>query len=157
MGAATASISASRARLVASSANEACTPALGQLGDAGLVQAERPGDHRVLGVQRGAEHRRVLGVIVTGMPAAGSGCRTRRSSPPTCGWSSCAQPARHLAGHRRGVHRTRRVVFCAAELHDAAGTLMATSRCTQVVLPATGAAGRYGPNEGGGPPRDARG
>lgn len=31
------------------------------------------------------------------------------------------------------VHRTRRVVFCAAELVDAEGTLLAASRCTQVV------------------------
>ena len=30
------------------------------------------------------------------------------------------------------VRRTRRVVFCAAELRDAEGTLLATSRCTQV-------------------------
>lgn len=33
------------------------------------------------------------------------------------------------------VRRTRRVVFCAAELVDTAGELLATSRCTQVVLP----------------------
>lgn len=44
------------------------------------------------------------------------------------------------------VRRTRRVVFCAAELYDATGQLMATSRCTQVVLPADGVAGRYDPN-----------
>lgn len=56
------------------------------------------------------------------------------------------------------VRRTRRVVFCAAELVDAGGQLLATSRCTQVVLPAEGPAGRYGPPEDdGGPPRDARG
>ncbi|HWH31908.1 MAG TPA: PaaI family thioesterase, partial [Egibacteraceae bacterium] len=41
------------------------------------------------------------------------------------------------------VRRTRRVVFCAAELYDAGGQLLATSRCTQVVLPADGTAGRY--------------
>lgn len=56
------------------------------------------------------------------------------------------------------VRRTRRVVFCAAELHDPDGALLATSRCTQVVLPASGRAGRYGPPEAdGGPPRDGRG
>ncbi len=56
------------------------------------------------------------------------------------------------------VRRTRRVVFCAGELYDDAGQLLATSRCTQVVLPADGRAGRYGPPEAdGGPPRDARG
>lgn len=38
--------------------------------------------------------------------------------------------------HTRGtvVRRTRKVVFCAAELFDANETLLATSRCTQVVL-----------------------
>lgn len=59
------------------------------------------------------------------------------------------------------VRRTRRVVFCSAELFDADGTLLATSRCTQVVLPADGPAGRSVPgstNRGqSGPPRDARG
>jgi uncharacterized protein (TIGR00369 family) len=34
------------------------------------------------------------------------------------------------------IRRSRRVVFCAAELHDPAGVLLATSRCTQVVLAA---------------------
>ncbi|HVB26961.1 MAG TPA: PaaI family thioesterase [Mycobacteriales bacterium] len=52
------------------------------------------------------------------------------------------------------VRRTRRVVFCAAELHDAAGQLLATARCTQVVLPADGGAGRH---ENGPPLDDARG
>jgi uncharacterized protein (TIGR00369 family) len=32
------------------------------------------------------------------------------------------------------VHITRRVAFCAGELHDADGKLLATSRCTQVIL-----------------------
>lgn len=41
------------------------------------------------------------------------------------------------------VRRTRRVVFCAAQLFDAAGVVVATARCTQVVLPADGQAGRY--------------
>jgi uncharacterized protein (TIGR00369 family) len=43
------------------------------------------------------------------------------------------------------VRRTRRVVFCAAELLDADGLLLATSRCTQVVLPVDGPAGRPPP------------
>ncbi|HEY2791904.1 MAG TPA: PaaI family thioesterase [Micromonosporaceae bacterium] len=34
------------------------------------------------------------------------------------------------------VRRTSRVVFCAAELFDADGTMLAGSRCTQVLLPA---------------------
>lgn len=58
------------------------------------------------------------------------------------------------------VRRTRRVVFCAAELHadTVDGTLLASSRCTQVVLPAGGRAGRYeSPSEDGSPPDDARG
>ena len=56
------------------------------------------------------------------------------------------------------VRRTRRVVFCEAQLHDADGQLLAASRCTQVVLPATGRAGRYDePAKDGSPPEDARG
>jgi uncharacterized protein (TIGR00369 family) len=65
------------------------------------------------------------------------------------------------------VRRTRRVVFCSAELFDADGTLLATSRCTQVVLPASGPAGRSIPSNArdgaggtdgvGDPPQDARG
>lgn len=58
------------------------------------------------------------------------------------------------------VRRTRRVVFCGAELYEGevGGPLLATSRCTQVVLPATGRAGRYErPNPSGEPPKDARG
>lgn len=42
------------------------------------------------------------------------------------------------------VRRTRRVIFCAAELCDADGDVLAASRCTQVVLPNDGPAGRYG-------------
>lgn len=34
------------------------------------------------------------------------------------------------------VRAARRVVFCAGELHDPQGVLLATSRCTQVLLPA---------------------
>jgi uncharacterized protein (TIGR00369 family) len=41
------------------------------------------------------------------------------------------------------VRRTRRVVFCAATLYDTAGVELAASRCTQVVMPAAGPAGRY--------------
>jgi uncharacterized protein (TIGR00369 family) len=56
------------------------------------------------------------------------------------------------------VRRTRRVVFCAGELRDAGGQVLATSRCTQVVLPAAGRAGRYEQySESGEPPADARG
>jgi uncharacterized protein (TIGR00369 family) len=35
------------------------------------------------------------------------------------------------------IRRSRRVVFCAAELFDADGNTTAASRCTQVVLPAS--------------------
>jgi hypothetical protein len=50
------------------------------------------------------------------------------------------------------------VVFCEAQLFDADQVLLAASRCTQVVLPADGIAGRYDePAADGAPPRDARG
>jgi uncharacterized protein (TIGR00369 family) len=68
-----------------------------------------------------------------------------------------------LSAHGWVVRRTRRVVFCAAELHrgESTGELLATSRCTQVVLPATGRAGRYdsagAEGDDGAPPQDARG
>ena len=39
-----------------------------------------------------------------------------------------------LRAHGRIVHRTKRTIFCAAELHDADGTHLASARCTQVVL-----------------------
>jgi uncharacterized protein (TIGR00369 family) len=56
------------------------------------------------------------------------------------------------------VRRTRRIVFCAAEMCDSAGMMLATSRCTQVVLPDTGSFGRHrAPDRGGAPPEDARG
>jgi uncharacterized protein (TIGR00369 family) len=35
----------------------------------------------------------------------------------------------------RVVRKTRRVVFCSAELHDAEGLHLASARCTQVVRP----------------------
>jgi uncharacterized protein (TIGR00369 family) len=41
------------------------------------------------------------------------------------------------------VRRTRRVVFCSAQLYDSDGVVLAASRCTQVVMPADGRAGRY--------------
>ena len=40
--------------------------------------------------------------------------------------------------------RTKRVAFCSAQLLDGDGRVLAASRCTQVVLPADGPAGRYG-------------
>ena len=56
------------------------------------------------------------------------------------------------------VRRTRRVVFCAAEMYDADGALLAMSRCTQVVLPNAGPFGRHGAaDSSGAPPEDARG
>lgn len=56
------------------------------------------------------------------------------------------------------IRRTRRVVFCAAEMHDADDHLLATSRCTQVVLPNEGPFGRmHTADEAGAPPEDARG
>jgi uncharacterized protein (TIGR00369 family) len=47
------------------------------------------------------------------------------------------------------VRRTRRVVFCSAQLYDTDGVVLAASRCTQVVLPADGRAGRYVGEPGG--------
>jgi len=38
-----------------------------------------------------------------------------------------------LRAEGRVVQRSRRVVFCAAELHDPDGTLLAAARCTQIV------------------------
>ena len=48
------------------------------------------------------------------------------------------RPARvgHLVATGTVVRASSRAVFCAAELHDEAGTLLAASRCTQIVLPA---------------------
>jgi uncharacterized protein (TIGR00369 family) len=67
-----------------------------------------------------------------------------------------------LSAHGWVVRRTRRVVFCAAELHrgETRGEVLAASRCTQVVLPADGRAGRYqqpSSTDDGAPPDDARG
>jgi uncharacterized protein (TIGR00369 family) len=50
------------------------------------------------------------------------------------------------------VRRTRRVVFCGAEMSDAAGQQLATSRCTQVVLPARGQTRIIGTPEDAVPP-----
>jgi uncharacterized protein (TIGR00369 family) len=47
------------------------------------------------------------------------------------------------------VKRTSRLVFCSAELFDAEDRLLASSRCTQTVLPAQGAAGRPDPTRRG--------
>lgn len=56
------------------------------------------------------------------------------------------------------VRPTRRAVFCAAEMHDGGGTLLATSRCTQIVLPNEGPFGRYvAADTSGAPLDDARG
>jgi uncharacterized protein (TIGR00369 family) len=38
-----------------------------------------------------------------------------------------------LRAEGKVVHRTKRVVFCAAELYDAAGEHLAGARCTQVL------------------------
>lgn len=54
---------------------------------------------------------------------------------------SCRPGVLHAVGEV--VRRTRRVVFCSAQLFDATGVVLAASRCTQVVLPADGHAGRY--------------
>ena len=35
------------------------------------------------------------------------------------------------------IRRARRVVFCAADLFDDKGVMLATARCTQIVLPAS--------------------
>ena len=39
-----------------------------------------------------------------------------------------------LRAEGRVVHRSKRIVFCAAELADADGTAIASGRCTQVVF-----------------------
>ena len=52
------------------------------------------------------------------------------------------------------IKRTTRLAFCAAELFDADDRLLASSRCTQTVLPATGLGGRVDPTIRG---FDARG
>lgn len=38
-----------------------------------------------------------------------------------------------LRAEARVVHRGRRAVYCAADLYDAQGTLLASARCTQIV------------------------
>lgn len=45
------------------------------------------------------------------------------------------------------VRRTRRVVFCAADLLDADGTVLATARATQVVLPGDRSGRSWPPGE----------
>ncbi|MFL5919356.1 MAG: PaaI family thioesterase [Gaiellaceae bacterium] len=39
-----------------------------------------------------------------------------------------------LRAKGRVVHRTKRTVFCAADLHDVEGNHLASARCTQVLL-----------------------
>ena len=53
-----------------------------------------------------------------------------------------------LRGDGRVVSRTKRAVFCSAELFDEEGTLLAAARCTQIILPARGRAGRRFRREG---------
>jgi len=56
------------------------------------------------------------------------------------------------------VRRTRRVVFCSAEMFDVDTRLLAVGRCTQLVLPNEGPFGRHLPADAlGAPPKDARG
>lgn len=63
-----------------------------------------------------------------------------------------------LSATGRVVRRTRRVVFCSADMCGPDGVVLASSRCTQIVLPNQGAFGRYSVSDpGGGPPQDARG
>jgi uncharacterized protein (TIGR00369 family) len=38
-----------------------------------------------------------------------------------------------LRAEGRVVHRTKRIVFCAADIHDGDGTHLASGRCTQVL------------------------
>lgn len=52
-----------------------------------------------------------------------------------------ARPGR-LVATGTVVRRTRPVVFCAAELHDGSGRLLAAGRCTQVIMQGDGTAGR---------------
>jgi uncharacterized protein (TIGR00369 family) len=59
-----------------------------------------------------------------------------------------------LRGDGRVVSRNKRAVFCAAELFDEEGRLLAASRCTQIILPARGRAGRPGRGEGNESQRD---
>ena len=56
------------------------------------------------------------------------------------------------------VRRTRRVVFCSAEMYDSDGRALASARCTQLVLPNEGPFSRHLPADAtGAPPEDARG
>lgn len=47
-----------------------------------------------------------------------------------------------LRAEGRVVSRTKRAVFCAADLYDEDGRHTASARCTQVILPSEGPAGR---------------
>ena len=55
-----------------------------------------------------------------------------------------APPIGALTATGTVIKRTKRVAFCEAALLDPDGRVLAASRCTQVVLPADGPAGRYG-------------
>ena len=93
--------------------------------------------------------------------AGPSSTSTRCFSPRTCAWSSFASPVPGLLSATGTVWSThpQEVVFCAAEMHDADGVLLASSRCTQVVLPNAGPFGRHGYpwQELGAPPQDTHG
>lgn len=49
-----------------------------------------------------------------------------------------------LRAEGRVVSRTKRAVFCSAEIFDADGVHTASARCTQIILPSHGPAGRPG-------------
>jgi uncharacterized protein (TIGR00369 family) len=47
-----------------------------------------------------------------------------------------------LRAEGRVVRRTKRAVFCTADLYDDTDQHLASARCTQIILPARGPAGR---------------
>ncbi|MEA2499119.1 MAG: hypothetical protein QOH26_1524 [Actinomycetota bacterium] len=52
-----------------------------------------------------------------------------------------------LRGSGKVVNRTKRAIFCSSELFDEDGKLLAAARCTQIILPGKGPAGRPHRNE----------
>lgn len=58
-----------------------------------------------------------------------------------------ATPIGSLTATGTVLKRTRRVAFCEAQLFDADGRVLAASRCTQILLPSDGPAGRYDGDE----------